>query len=258
LNERQVIACVTLLGTHDAGRDRGLQAERRADGDDPFADTQFGNVTRLDGRQARRIDLQHGDIGAFVDTDRLGLELPLVRQCDQHFRGIFDDVGVRHDVAIAREDEARCDAPGAAFLFRLGPVGARWRARRTGRSRCGLPEKPAEELLHFLVGFGAAGRATPRRHLFDRANVHDRGADLLGKIGKIRQATGLRYRRHRRPQRHRCGNRKRTHQHVGTKPLPLNLGHHRPFNNRTVKTILAGPSWWFDSSMRPAHSTLPY
>src|SRR4030095_6608546 len=71
LDERQELARIARFGADDAGSDRVVQAERRADGDDPFADTQFVRVADLHTRKAGRLDLHECDVGAAVSADDL-------------------------------------------------------------------------------------------------------------------------------------------------------------------------------------------
>jgi hypothetical protein len=76
------------FGRDDAGGDAVLEAERRTDGDHPFAGPGRCRVAEAHGRQVLRIDAQHGDVGQLVHADNLGLEFALVGQLDGDFVGI--------------------------------------------------------------------------------------------------------------------------------------------------------------------------
>jgi hypothetical protein len=89
--------------------------------------------------------------------DDAGLEFALVGQRDDHLVGAVHHMGVGHDVAVGREDEAGANA--ARLLLLLLRIGPRRLARHAGQ---GLAKEAAEELLHLVV-HAAALRAAPVR-----------------------------------------------------------------------------------------------
>jgi hypothetical protein len=101
------------LRAHDARGDRVLEAEGRADGHDPFADAKLRGVADLHDRQARRLDLDHGDVAARVRADELRLELALVGKAHVDLFGVLDDVRVGDDEAVLGDDEPGAQAEGA-------------------------------------------------------------------------------------------------------------------------------------------------
>jgi hypothetical protein len=50
-----------------------------ADGEHVVADAQLVGVAELHGGQVVRVDLQHGDVGAAIRAQHLGLEFPVIR-----------------------------------------------------------------------------------------------------------------------------------------------------------------------------------
>ncbi len=98
------------------------EAEGIADRDHPVADADLVGIAELHGRQrllARRLDLQHGKIGARVGADQLGLELGIVAQDDGDVLGALDHVVVGDHVAVGIDDEARAQRGAAALLLLL-------------------------------------------------------------------------------------------------------------------------------------------
>ncbi len=104
-------------GTDHSRRQRPVEAERVADGDGPLADAYIisgGHGQRLHRRRAG-IDVQHGQVVAWVYAHHLGLHLPVIGEDDFDFVGIGDDVVVGHNVAGVVPYEA-----GASALARHG------------------------------------------------------------------------------------------------------------------------------------------
>ena len=108
LDERHVgiVRQAATLGRHDASRDRVFKAEGGANGGDPLTWFELVRVTNFYHGQAAGIDLEQGDIRAFVQADQFGLEFPFVGQYDLDWIAIHDNMGIRHDVAVAADDEA--------------------------------------------------------------------------------------------------------------------------------------------------------
>ncbi|MCY1538274.1 hypothetical protein D9M68_738060 [compost metagenome] len=142
-------------------------------------------------------------------------------------------MGVGHDIAVGRQDEARAHAARTLFLLRLlRPVRARARTR-VARQR--LPEEAPEELLHLLVHFAAAAA---RGHFLDGADTDHGRADLLYQIGEIGQSARLRRLRHGRRGRHETHGCRTGHaecEEIGTKLVSLDFEHHRFSFKRTER-----------------------
>ena len=76
-------------------------------------------VAQRGGSEVVRVDLEHGQVGARIGADDLGLELTPVEQADRHLVGAVHDVIVGEDVAVLGDDEARARA--LLELRALGP-----------------------------------------------------------------------------------------------------------------------------------------
>ena len=195
LDEGQVVARVALLGAHDAGGDRIVQAKGRANGHHPLAHFQAADVTYANGRQTRGLDLHHRHIGALVQSHNAGLEFTLVWQGDQHLVGTIHHMGVGHDEAIGCQHKARPDTAGLFFLL-LRAVGTLLTRGVGARQR--NPKETAEQLLHFLIARIAGARGATGGHALQGTDIDHRGAHLLNQVGEIGQGTGLRNGRGRR------------------------------------------------------------
>ena len=185
LDKGQVVAGVTLLGADDAGRYRVVQTKGGADGHDPFAHFEAVDVADFDHRQTRGLNLDHGHIAAFVHADDAGLELALVGQGHKHLVGALHHMGIGHDEAIGRQDEARAHTAWL-LLFLLGAIGSLL-ARCVGLARERLPEKAPKQLLHFFVGIAALGLAVGG--LLQGADIDHRRTHLFNQLGEVGQAT---------------------------------------------------------------------
>ena len=62
----------------DAERDGLIESERIADREHPLGDLELRRISPRQHRQVLRVDLQHRDVGRFVDADDLRLQLALV------------------------------------------------------------------------------------------------------------------------------------------------------------------------------------
>ena len=145
---------IAALRADDAGRDGEVEAERVADGEHPLTDARASRRHRSASvGQVLLVDLDDGDVGRRIAADDLRLELALVVQRDRHLVGVGDDVVVREDVAVVRDDEA-----GAARLFGL---------RRTA-AVVELPEEIFDARRETLAAT-AAGNALLRRARFLRS-----------------------------------------------------------------------------------------
>jgi hypothetical protein len=92
----------------DARRDRGLQAERRADGNRPVAHLHAVRVGDPDRRQrVAGVDFDDRDVGFGVRADQLGFVFcRIVGQFDFDVIGVLHHMQIREDVAVAVYDEA--------------------------------------------------------------------------------------------------------------------------------------------------------
>ena len=95
------------LGADDAGRDGRAEAERRADRDDPLADLRRVAVAEARRHEVFRGDAEHREIGRRIAPDELRREEATVREPHVDRQRVLDDVVVRQDSAVRREDDAR-------------------------------------------------------------------------------------------------------------------------------------------------------
>src|SRR5437762_2812815 len=101
------------LGADDPRRHRGLQAERRADGDHPVADVDLVRVAQSSEAKIALavVQLEHGQVGLLVQADDLRLVLAAVERDDLDVGRPFDDVGVGERDARRVHDDAGAQAP---------------------------------------------------------------------------------------------------------------------------------------------------
>ena len=169
----------TPLGTDDTGGDRVIEAERRTDGQDPFAHFQLVRIAQFQGRQVLRLDLQHRHVAARVRADQLGLVLATVGQAHQDLVGIGHDVIVGEDVAVVGDDEAGAQRLRLALL-----------AARIARN---LRDAALEEVAeHRRQPFEVGDRQLPARHgairqLLPRTDIHHRRRRLFDQRREVRQ-----------------------------------------------------------------------
>jgi hypothetical protein len=98
--------------TAEAGDDTRTRtladAERITDRDDEVAHAQLAHIGDGQRREIFRSDLDHGNVGFRIGADQVRLERAPVMQRDRDVVGSFDDVVVRHDIALCRvDDDAR-------------------------------------------------------------------------------------------------------------------------------------------------------
>ncbi len=160
---------VASLGADDARGHRVLETEGLADRDDPLAHLELVRIADRHLRQIPGFDLQHGDVGALVGADDLGLELATVGELDADLVGAVDDVGVGDEVAVGRDDETRTDR----LLVEL--------ALRPAASR-NLAEA-AEEFVERVV-FGKLRQALSL-HLLRDVDADDGRALLFVQVGEV-------------------------------------------------------------------------
>src|SRR5690606_4914973 len=90
---------------------RRREPERVAHGQYPFAHADEIGVAEGHNRQSITIlDLQNGEIRRGVGSNHAGVEEPLIGQRDLDVFGVFDDVLIRHDVAVFADDHTTTDA----------------------------------------------------------------------------------------------------------------------------------------------------
>ncbi len=113
LDEGRDVAADTGAGErrHDAAGHGLADTEGIADREHQIADFEPIAVADFQHRQllALGIDLEHGQIGALVGDDNLGIELAAVVQDDGDLLGALDDVPIGHDQAVTIEDDARAE-----------------------------------------------------------------------------------------------------------------------------------------------------
>src|SRR5688572_15004699 len=169
------------LGADDAGGDRVLEAERRADRHHPLAHLQLGRVAELHRRQPARVDLDHCDVGAAVGADHLGLELALVGEAHVDLVGAVDHVRVGEDVAVGADDEARAERARLGLLARVGLAGLLAR------------DEAAEEFQHlFVLDAGHLRHRAAAAHRLRGADVDHRVALVVNQAREVGQLAHLR------------------------------------------------------------------
>ena len=95
------------LGRQDAGGHHVLEAVRRGDGHQRHADAQGRKIGDLHGHKFGRVDLEHGEVGGFVDSNQARRVAVAILQFDHHaLRRLFDHMRVGDDVTIGLPDEA--------------------------------------------------------------------------------------------------------------------------------------------------------
>ncbi|MNO74979.1 hypothetical protein D3C76_660020 [compost metagenome] len=82
-----------------------VEAERRADGQHPFANLELVGVAELQSRQVLRFDLQQCHVAARIGADQFGLVLTAIGKTHENLVGIGDHMVVGQHVAIVRDDE---------------------------------------------------------------------------------------------------------------------------------------------------------
>ncbi len=169
-----------VLGGDDAHRDGLVEVERIADGHDPLADADAIRVAQRQRRQALLdIDLQKGEIRRRILPDEPGGVLFLVVDPDLDLVGALDDVVIRHDVAVFRDDEAGASLDFLVLLV-IGTLAA-----AVGTATARGAEKELERIA-FAEGVLVAAAAVALDDV-GRGDRNDRGHGLLGRIGERRE-----------------------------------------------------------------------
>src|SRR5207245_7638085 len=102
---------------HHAGRQRTLESERVADGDDQLPYPERRRVAELGEGEGRRVDADHSDVRSRVVPDQLGPQPAPVRESRIDTRGVVHNVAVRKDEAVGSKHESGAMAgklPGGA------------------------------------------------------------------------------------------------------------------------------------------------
>ena len=148
-------------------RDRRLQAERVADGEDELSDAQRVRVREPDVFEPGLARAHDGEVGALVRADDVGDGLAAVPVREPHRPRLAHDVGVREDVAVRCDDDA---APAAAIgphVHDRGRDALRHLHEGVGElledRRCGLETRRPEGAHQF--GRGPEARSSSRRRI---------------------------------------------------------------------------------------------
>src|SRR5437016_1097310 len=180
LNDRRHLAAGqrAVHAAHDTGRNAVLEAERRADRNDPLTLLDARRRRHVERGQVLGVDLDQRDVRARIGPDDLRREFAAIGQLDRHFTRTVDDVRVGDDVAIGTHDES-----GAQSLRRN-----RLRHLRNAI----LSAEALEEFAERAIGVDVVGIETGDLRLADDADIDDRAARLLRQHGEIRQARSCR------------------------------------------------------------------
>ena len=106
---------------HHAGRNRLLETVGTADGDRNLANPHGLQTAETRVNEMGRVDAQDGEVRVRIIADQGRGEHPSVRQGDFDFVGRVDDVAVRENEAIRRDDKTRSAAARVRPLVSLAP-----------------------------------------------------------------------------------------------------------------------------------------
>ena len=90
----------------NAGGDRVTEAKRRPDGDDPLADASCGGIRELGRGETGRLDLDDGEVGRRIATEKPRGKVAAVAQVNVDREGVLDDMVVRENGPIRSEYDA--------------------------------------------------------------------------------------------------------------------------------------------------------
>src|SRR5262249_42079270 len=112
---------VARLRADDAGRHRGLQPERRADGDDPITHLHPVRVSEPRELELRLavVELEDRQIRLLVGADDFRPVFAAIQRDDLDLRRLLDDVRVRQRDSGAVHDDPRAEAPLRNALGRV-------------------------------------------------------------------------------------------------------------------------------------------
>ena len=92
---------------HDARCRGSAETERVAQRDDPVAPAQVRRRAELNVFERLRVlDLDDGEIGLRIAADQFSIKLSPILQDNLNLRRPFDDVVVRDDMTLSRDEEA--------------------------------------------------------------------------------------------------------------------------------------------------------
>ena len=219
------------LGADDARRhgEGERLAQRVPDRQRPLTHPGRVGIAELNRGQATRVDLDDGDVGVGIGADHLGRELTLVVQLHGDLVGAGDDVVVREDVAVARDDESRA----RALLHLRPPAEVReevLEARRQPLVLRALDLLRADEYdgrLHVLRD--ADERVAQVRRRFERGRRQARRRRLCGgdRLRRVAPVGKTERGRERQPEHERY-----RHQRSELQPIPRTYRHRRSFSGR--------------------------
>ena len=211
---------VGLAGRHraveradDAGGDRGVEAERRADGDHLVADDDVGGAAQGERVEVGAVDLDDGEVVGRVAPDDRAVDLLAVGEHDGDLAAVGrarHDVVVGDDVALRRRrpSRSRCRSrrrPRPAGSPRSGWRGPRcwrrcrspgwWRRPRRSapvrrwcaggcRGRRGAAEQATEEPGDERDREGDADERAPARARAGRGSARARRVRSAGRVGR--------------------------------------------------------------------------
>ena len=105
---RQATEGAALRADDPGGHGEGeLLAERIPDRQRPLAHPRRVGIAETDRREVLGVDPDHRHVGVRIGADHLGREFAFVVQLDRHPVRAGDDVVVRQDVPVGRDDKAR-------------------------------------------------------------------------------------------------------------------------------------------------------
>ncbi len=159
----------TIFGADDSGGNRGIQTERAAEGQNPVANLHSIGISELgDGQVVAGLDLDHGEVGVFVEAhDAASVFRGVAVERDLNFGGLIDDVIVGEDEAFFVDNDA-----GAETAFGVGTF-----VRLLQKAIEEIFEGIALAALGFLAAFGLL-------HDLGGGNVYDRRTDFFGDGGE--------------------------------------------------------------------------
>src|SRR3984893_18763573 len=148
---------VAVARRDDARSDGAAEAERVADGDDPFAQAQLLRLAELDCRERLvRLYSQARAVGLLILADELGLEPRAVVENDRDLIRLGDHVIVGHNDAGRVDNEARAERVDTARAA-LAVLRIAW---------CATPVKEvSEQLVQLRIVRQLRHRAIARLHL---------------------------------------------------------------------------------------------
>lgn len=172
-----------VLGADDAVRYRALEFKphRIADGDDGFTDDNLVRIAKVSRRQIAVINADDCEVREFIRADKCALEAAAIGERDDELTRTFDNVIVRHDIALAivvLENDTRANTLALDWI--IEPIAGHGLIRNADHSRTdGLSRTYGRRIACIrkivVVGFllllhrRTAGRAIRARRRAQRA-----------------------------------------------------------------------------------------